>query len=84
MRQQQELVERYRYLQDWYQSVYVEKRVASSGGGTLRVAFPQKYLGNSLAVVVSEEPKATRELSLAKFSGKNHARGETYTRAYWK
>ena len=53
MGQQQELMERYRDLQDWYQSIYFEKRIASSGGGTLRVAFPKEYSGNSLAVVVS-------------------------------
>ena len=53
MTQQEELVERYRDLQEWYQSIFAEMRIASSGGGTLRVAFPKEYSRNSLAVVVS-------------------------------
>ena len=53
MIQQEELAERYRGLREWYQSVFTEKRIPSSGGGTLRVALPREYSGNSLAIVVS-------------------------------
>jgi lysophospholipase len=53
MIQQEELAKRYRDLSDWYQSIFTEKRISSSGGGTLRVAFPREYSGNSLAILVS-------------------------------
>ena len=50
---QEDLVKRYLDLKDWYQSVFTETRIASSGGGTLRVALPREHSGNSLAVMVS-------------------------------
>jgi lysophospholipase len=53
MMHQQDFQKRYRALRDWYQSLFFEKRIASSGGGTLRVALPRDNSGNSLAVVVS-------------------------------
>ncbi|NNF45124.1 MAG: alpha/beta hydrolase [Desulfofustis sp.] len=53
MTQQEEFLERYRNLRDWYYSIFTEMRIASSGGGTLRVALPKDHAGNPLAVVVS-------------------------------
>ena len=53
MTQQEEFLERYRDLRDWYHSIFTETRIASSGGGTLRVALPRNHAGNPLAVVVS-------------------------------
>ncbi len=50
---QEDFQKRYRDLRAWYQSVFTEKRIASSGGGRLRVALPKDNSGSPLAVVVS-------------------------------
>ena len=49
----QEYRQRYRELQDWYRAHFAEKRIRSSGGGTLRVALPSAPSAKVSAIVVS-------------------------------
>lgn len=53
MGEQDEYLKRYRKQQIWYQSSFTEKRILSSGGGTLRLAVPKENSGKALTVVVS-------------------------------
>ena len=50
---QEDFEKRYRDLSTWYRSSFTERRIGSSGGGTLRVALPNSNSGDALAVVVN-------------------------------
>ncbi len=53
MGSQDEYLERYRHSQSWYRANFTEKRIVSSGGGTLRVALPNRTSQKVATVVVS-------------------------------
>ena len=53
MGKQDEYLKRYREQQSWYRSSFTEKRIPSSGGGTLRVALPNRTSQKVTTVVVS-------------------------------
>ena len=53
MGKQDEYLNRYREQQSWYRSSFAEKRIPSSGGGTLRVALPIRTSQKVTTVVVS-------------------------------
>ena len=53
MGKQDEYLNRYREQQSWYRSSFAEKRIPSSGGGTLRVALPNRTSPKVATVVIS-------------------------------
>ena len=53
MAEQEKYLLCYRKQQSWYRSYFTEKRIASSGGGTLRLALPRDGSQKVVTIVVS-------------------------------